>query len=149
MSFQTSVESIELERMDSVGYRNFGNYPDDPTKEKVTSDTIREELSHSPFPTSEEELLIARELPDSNIGALIEQANTINFWGILTTSSNVSGVLIQTNLESKLVVVFNDNGLIRFAFLEGRYAAFAMKYTMFLRFRNTPLWTILRNTLSE
>jgi hypothetical protein len=143
-----SRQSFELQPMkkNSINY----NYPRDKSIEQITIERIVEVLSDSPFPTQSESCRIALKLPNSNIGSLLQQAdNNLNFWGVLTTPEKQNGIFIQTRSEKKLVVVFNDNGAIRFAFLEGRYAEFAIQYTRFLPFRNNPLWNILINAFGE
>ena len=128
-----SVE-LELEHMNRVN----SNHPIDDSQKIVDA------LSVSKLPTQSESGFISAQLPESNIRELLEQANNnLNFWGILTTPENPYGLLIETSSEVKLVVVFNDSGTVRFAFLEeGLLAEFAIRYTRCLRLRNNnPFWS--------
>jgi hypothetical protein len=134
-------DEIELQEINST---TLWNYARDKSMVIITIDTIVEKLSASNWPTQSESCLIASQLPNSNFVTLMQQADDkLNFWGVLTTPENPYGLLIETSSEAKLVVVFNDSGAVRFAFLEGLFAEFAIRYTRFLPLRNNPFWSTM------
>ncbi len=139
MTKSSKIVELELVRMNSV------HSIDDSQKRIVDA------LSVSEWPTDAESCLIAMHLPASNIGELLQQAdNNLNFWGVITTPEKRNGVFIQTNSGEKLVVVFNDSGAVRFAFLEGkRLVEYAVKYTSYLRCREKTFWPVLVMALSH